>query len=63
MEIILSQRMVIILGVAAAVLVVIGSALRIQQKEGRKRIATLSIYAGYLFFALSILFYVLIGFR
>jgi len=62
-EIILSQRMVIILGVAAAVLVVIGSGLRIQQKESRKRIAALSIYVGYIFFALSILFYILIGFR
>jgi len=62
-EIILSQRMVIILGMAAAVFVVIGSGLRIQQKESRKRIATLSIYVGYIFFALSILFYILIGFR
>ena len=55
--------MVIILGVAAAVLVVIGSGLRIQQKESRKRIAALSIYVGYIFFGLSILVYILIGFR
>ena len=62
-EIIFSQRMVVFLGGVAAVFVMIGSGLRIRQKESRKRIATLSIYVGYIFFALSILLYIVIGFR
>jgi hypothetical protein len=55
--------MVIFFGVVAAVFVMFGSGLRIRQKESRKRIATLVIYLGYIFFALSILLYIVIGFR
>jgi hypothetical protein len=62
-EIILSQSMVISLGVVATVFVMIGSGLRIRRKESRKQIATLSIYLGYIFFALSIFLYIVIGFR
>ncbi len=62
-EIILSHRMVIVLGVAAAALVTIGSLFRIRQKEGHRKVATFCIYVGYVFFALSILFYMVIGFR
>jgi hypothetical protein len=62
-EILFTQRMVIFLGVVAAVFVMLGSGLRIRQKESRKRIATLSIYVGYIFFALSILLYIIIGFQ
>jgi len=62
-EIIFSQRIVIFFGVVAAVFVMIGSGLRIRQKESRKRIATLIIYLGYIFLALSILLYIVIGFQ
>jgi hypothetical protein len=62
-ENILTQRMVIVLGVAAAVFVMIGSGLRIRQRGSKRRIATLSIYIGYTFFALSILLYIVLGFR
>jgi hypothetical protein len=60
---ILSRQMVIALGVAAALLVMIGSGLRIRQREGKKKFATLCIYIGYTFLALSILFYIVLGFR
>ncbi len=62
-EIILSHRVVIILGVAAAALVTTGSLFRIRQKEGYRKMAAFCIYVGYVFFALSMLLYMVIGFR
>jgi hypothetical protein len=60
---ILSRQMVIALGVAAALLVMIGSGLRMRHRESPKRSATFFIYLGYTFFGLSILFYIILGFR
>jgi hypothetical protein len=60
---ILSRQMIIALGVAAALLVMIGSGLRIRRRQGKKRSATFFIYIGYTFFALSILLYIVLGFR
>jgi len=63
MDLIFSQRMVIALGTAAAVLVATGSVLRIRNRGSGGRMATIAIYSGYAFFALSILIYLVLGFR
>jgi hypothetical protein len=63
LEIMLFSRPTVIgLGIVAAILVSVGSVLKARQSTGKSRGASVLIAVGYLFFALSVIAFIVAGF-
>ena len=58
----LARQIVIYLGIAAALLVTIGSWLKVKYGSEKKRIVMTINYAGYVLFFLSIAIFIIAGF-
>lgn len=62
-ESLITRQAVILLGVAGAILVTLGSFLRFQHRKERRKRTTGIIYIGYFLFCLSVLIFICLGFK
>ena len=63
LSLLLTREAVILLAIIAAICAATGSWMKIKYKKGKKKAANLLNYAGYICLALSILLYILLGFK
>ncbi len=62
-ESLITRQAVIFFGVAAAILVTLGSFLRFQYRREKRKLTTAIIYIGYFLFILSLSIFIYLGFK